>query len=921
MNPVPTVNIIMAYDSDVMRRFQESASFEIFAKEHSKNEEVTIFSNSPQSNFISLTHSIGMGSSSKGSQIEIEFVDPEGLFEEKMLGNSVEDLTAPENNIAGQALEKKLARIISIEAGMKEITKQRNKLLSQNNQSNILLNKGIDRLKRDNDSLADELVAVKEEAKKLEALLEEGAKTDIELLKLQIQAAKSQITRPVYITYGLGDNLLDWAPAQCFSRVVGVEYNFNGQGARTIKLIYQAVGIHPNLTAMGISPLGAKGIGTVTRGESEPMFNIRARQDKVTKFSYLASPIATFISAITGADTSHIDKAVGGFWRPSIHLAVKEAMTSYIARGTKTSEEGVIVLLPNLDELLKKFMLTQHAEALSSMSGWITKMGRAVARAEETISRKAIAWFAAMKGALEELGLQLSESRSYPDERTVLSPVGENVWQNIEECEETGKVFGWFQTRKFSAVCQCDNVTKTFQDKLNEVGKSLSKVIDAHNDDAPAFAPTIYVETDFNMLQIMKKHGLISAKAAESPVILWGDKYTIASFLEARILEEDVKKAGEDERQLTIDQQGVKALKQKLHLIDILKGLDGDYMKDVLDYAIPIPWIGAFGPAGLVGGEDDLFLPDDVNMAGGESFNKSLNQLKQSQPYKSSRMPVFSFGTKNPNVLDIAIDINSQYMSLINNSNPIVIPAQQLANAIIPKKYKSMTTAMFGKIKDLNLEDYDKEIYKKEWNTKKVKVPLKFKPLVDPFFDADWWNGDDIDNFDAWEEIFNNLGAEGYTNMQDDVTFTGEDTKQQFYVYLWGAFQALIQATVPKSDQQIAGKDSDKAAIVRQSKIAEGMAREAFVGSITTLPMFSLASQRRAVMRTCLLYCVEPRFTTAPSLADNTTWFTGLYMISGFKHMISGSQVTSEFLINRSPMRGGQLIRKSIKASAVGGSF
>ena len=123
MNPVPTVNIIMAYDSDVMRRFQESASFEIFAKEHSKNEEVTIFSNSPQSNFISLTHSIGMGSSSKGSQIEIEFVDPEGLFEEKMLGNSVEDLTAPENNIAGQALEKKLARIISIEAGMKEITK------------------------------------------------------------------------------------------------------------------------------------------------------------------------------------------------------------------------------------------------------------------------------------------------------------------------------------------------------------------------------------------------------------------------------------------------------------------------------------------------------------------------------------------------------------------------------------------------------------------------------------------------------------------------------------------------------------------------------------------------------------------------------------------------------------------------------
>ena len=133
---------------------------------------------------------------------------------------------------------------------------------------------------------------------------------------------------------------------------------------------------------------------------------------------------------------------------------------------------------------------------------------------------------------------------------------------------------------------------------------------------------------------------------------------------------------------------------------------------------------------------------------------QGMEDLKKSQPVKANRMPVFSFGTKNPNILDIDIDINTQYMDLINNSNPATIPAQQMATAIIPKQYRSMATTMFASIENLNVDDIDENILHKTGE----RIPKGFLPLVEPFFEAETFSDDDVDMGAEWEEIFENLG-------------------------------------------------------------------------------------------------------------------------------------------------------------------
>ena len=280
-------------------------------------------------------------------------------------------------------------------------------------------------------------------------------------------------------------------------------------------------------------------------------------------------------------------------------------------------------------------------------------------------------------------------------------------------------------------------------------------------------------------------------------------------------------------------------------------------------------------------------------------------------------MPVFSFGTKNPNVTGVAIDINNQYMSLINNSNPIFNPAQRLATVVIPEDFQEEATGMFEQIEEIkkNMEDYDKDIYNAE-STKGIKVPHAFKSLVDPFFSADTFSQDDLQNFEGWDEVFTRLSHavedSTYKDLMKNKTFgwNDEESKDKFYAFMWQAFEALMLNTYPKSDQIISGKTPTNASITANMQATARMANQALVGSITTIPMFSLSTTRRTLRRTCLLYCVEPKFITAPSLKTNTTWFTGMYRINGFKHRITNSSADSEFLVSRDSMSGGQLLRK-----------
>jgi len=188
--------------------------------------------------------------------------------------------------------------------------------------------------------------------------------------------SKNISRRPVYIAYGLGNNIKrDWCSPQCFGRVVKAEYSFNGTGARTLKLIFAGdATIGGVLTKLGTTALGDAGAKVVTMGKSYRLFNPESDNKLLELLEELQTEadnrgdVAADSSMVPGHEEHRhggprppLEKVVyppiaspeNSFWTPSFHMAFVMCMHSYIrAAVPKTFKDNVLVLLPNLDKYL-----------------------------------------------------------------------------------------------------------------------------------------------------------------------------------------------------------------------------------------------------------------------------------------------------------------------------------------------------------------------------------------------------------------------------------------------------------------------------------------------------------------------------------------------------------------------------------------
>ena len=109
----PAINIVMTYRPELMMAFQASQSFKEFEEEKKKLDVADkasgkkaytyIFNNAPASTFLKLTHAYNKND---GMFLEVEIVDPQGLFEEAMLDNSVEAMLPIEDNPLAARIKK-----------------------------------------------------------------------------------------------------------------------------------------------------------------------------------------------------------------------------------------------------------------------------------------------------------------------------------------------------------------------------------------------------------------------------------------------------------------------------------------------------------------------------------------------------------------------------------------------------------------------------------------------------------------------------------------------------------------------------------------------------------------------------------------------------------------------------------------------
>ena len=910
MQIAPTVNIVLSYEAEAMMSFKELGTFEAFAtyqeakdadslKELGENfvPNTYLFNNSPNSTFLSLNHQF----SKDDTKLEVEIIDPQGVFEKAMLDNTLQGQVSMRNDMVASRLQDLLEKKL-FQTSKKHRLKEERRILKNNSNPSL---SDISKLDASIATLQDSMEAVEDEIEDIQDLssYDKSAK-NAAALQHELNAQTSQMQRPIYVTYGIGNNFKDWAPVQCFGSIIKIEYSFTGTGARILKLKFNGKSMHPNLMkGFGVNPLGAAFTkGLKSTGTSYRIFNEEAAKAEAHAFirenkDFILIPGGS--GAVQHPMGDAIEKYLGDAMNPSFHLCVTSALTELIKQST--NYENVLVLMPNLDKWLAGYLeeCLDGCTWYSPFTFWYNDN-----EANEKLGIKMRGW----QEALEGIGMKLVE---VPDDSVYSAAVGSNTYEYLEECDAVEDLERWMNNRHFKVMVECDFGEQTFLEKITEVGKAIQEKIEDYNEDpiSVSFMNQISVETDFEMLQILRKHSLIPR--ATTPLVFWGDAKMRDSILYARLLESNkgaihaaklksAEQAGDDDLVDELQEKGVQDISSNdltnfvsvtlgdlVHPLDILDGFNVEYMNDVLDYVIPSEsWIGAFGP--MYQGDDgnSMALPNDTNIS------NSLGTMKGNQPKLAARLPVFSFGTTSPNITGIDIDINGQYVAAMNSAGPVGMPGQGSVQGIIPKGFEGQTTIMFRNMESLDLTDIVDGI------------PRGFKPLVKPFYDSDWYNNDNVQNFEEWGKVFNNLGSDAYKDM-GDKTFGGSEAEEDFYRFMWQAFQALYSKTTgaPLASKSNPSKNPGSKFITNSVAVTSKISGSALKGSITTLPMFSLSTDRRVMNRACLLYCIEPQFTTSKKDSaepeGNSTWYSGVYNMHGFTHVISSGGVSSKFQISR----------------------
>ena len=929
----PTVNVVMTYNPGKMMMFQQTGSLEAFRQ--LEDEDVQIFSNSPNSNFISLTHDFnydsGGGEEGNYPRVEIEFIDPKGLFDDR-LNFSQHTLLDPNEDLVAKALEKKKEELavfeLAAEANAQYIAKQEwdaftdemanasyygatpptnaegqtwNTLTKNWNNRNPDIQKGNDdwakweakqrkdeewwiktgnpvegfaellKNKTDGAWVQARINTLTKEVKELE---EYDGKKEVALIVKQIAAYNGTLNQSIWITYGVGDDLRDWCPPMCFKQVTMVEFSFDATKGRTMKLIYGGVGEeHPNLTTMGILPLGSLGLGAVFNGTSRRIFSEEAHEQLLLDYPDLANAALPSTGTYTAP----------AVWKPSLHKIITDTLKSFLQ--SSTNSRNIVVLFPNLDKLLASYY-KQNYEAVKSSNA-----ERKYRSDSQELSAEKVWNIEATREALEGLGFTMSCSRnSYKGrmgdsifnamERQIDDIV---VWNKVHDDMppvSPESVVHWLGDRDFRCELSTNGLFDTVKDKLTSVGDKLTNTIASTYGEAEPFTVGWFYETDYNVLRILEGYGLI--KDGTKPALIFGEQNIIRYVLEGRFFE-DSTPTDEDTFDYAANVRSI------LHDFDIEDGFHMNLMKELYEVEMPIPWLGPFGPTANENIEN--FLPGDTNLD-----STAYETIKKEQPNRFSRMPIFSFGTKNPNILNFNMDINKQYTKLLTTFNYISLPAFGVTTAILAPNTKDCQDAC-------NLLSQATEFQNVTFTgaVNADGVPMDFEDIATNFWEYKKGStGGTLLQSSDLDEVFAILAPE-YTL---DREFEG---KADFVFYLWNAFCSLTQGDVPRSSLNLRGVNPIKQMLSKHIGIADVLSREAYLGTIKTVPMFHLSTVRRAVAREAVVLGIEPKFfgTDLTSPPPTASWFSGIYILNGFKHTITKSGVYSEFAVAKPLSTGG----------------
>ena len=938
---VPTANVIIGFNREVMDRlFTTGATYKSLIQGLTKGgdlDDVLLFDNESNPNFLSFEHTLGIG---KGMKMTLVFIDPKGEFERRFMSDSIT------RNIAGFSYNTEAYNKFTYE---KQAIAQ-DKTLEQ---------------------FGEDVISGKasEEVKKSQMLYDNQFFSEI-----QKKMKKHYGEKEFFVAYGSGNNLDLWSgPHRTI--MTGADITVKGARKITLKLTPTARSVQLS-QRRGASnekvDLDLAGLTQRYSGISKPIeftkilangraydpldhlglenLAIAGIEGKIKDHALGKGNIETsyknrsdISDALDKIGLKMVSSELGQF---DFHSIIVDALRSYVQKAT--GNPNVIILLPNINVTCRQWI----NDSLTNSRGAMGKLLRAkdASGVEIFDSSSAVQEGSLIadivkyqynpelgtlgykenfiSNFLNSFGLELHQVYKAGANSSAASGLGAipsheiSLYQQYEKTTNADERFAqYFDVHDFYAIAQKAS-NKGIPNHMDVVNTIINK-INLNAKEEYQIKLGIFNETDIKLLDFWggniktlpthkfptfggykefntQKEAVIIGDQALIQKYLYGKidldskfkniqeyedaaslakenqnkyekqaayagtdtGYTFAKYLLAPALDADAssfniasleKKALE---QAEIHKAGIvgsiKAI--PLHPLDAIILTNKSYNKAVREIAFPpITGVGSFG--------DISDIPDTFGYSDKEFTDTEKDYIKK------QGIPIFKYNTTNPNILDMTFKFGGVYFAQLKSgfSKMVTRKASAVAEGILPIGTGSLPIRTVGAaVAYLRQKNFSLDADNRE----EIIAGLKGKVSI---------------------ELMKELEVQDPLTAANSVAALLEKKEQGDDDDLKGLIE--IDQLLPGNPQSV------------MTDMMENMYRQALQMSIKTLPLFHVSNIHH-ISSPCIVFAQDAGIKQSVQ-GERTllnSFFSGLYKVMGFKHIINTSTVSSEFsLVKNAP--------------------
>lgn len=775
-------NVFIGFGLDIIEKIMsDSYKYSNLVKDLEEDTDAgLLFSVENNPNFISFEHQLGLGVDAK-SQMILKFIDPNREFEKRFISSNIIDSIFNKNSMN---ILSDMAKFSSDKSGAPE-----------DEEYNLLASK---------------------------YLLEQVSKTS---------------RRHLYICYGFGDNLKNWAGPYAVTIATS---KIELEGSRVITLF-----LIPSNTILDKSVVS-------DAGGNPPETSNGGNRRQIIGYS---RPII-----FDGFESAQEYKLQGLPTEIDFHLLLIDTLKSFITKASQL--ENAIVLLPDINKICKSHIdsvIKKYDTSVKLRNGSGGIPGNQIATEFLSLLNPYENFYKNLKivdEVFKTFGLELAATQG--DTTTIPTGADANQRQTFATNTNTNEAIkSYVNDNTYFIIASCE-FTK-YEDPLNY----LLKVIDNINccNDASQIIPEYAIENNLHILRFWKSelvkesftfrksYGAGEDQFSENEVNILADKELMTKYL---FCTEDSNPADTDPVKPLYfkDRNTLASPKYKSKMQRILQRSDEDFF-------------------------DIYQFPDDF------ALNNTSLGIENDDLDKISKLkfPIFKYNTQNPNITSLSFLNSEIYATTLNNSYKKYLTTLAQKSEQASTNINNLRRTKIKNQKDL--ATYIKSHFVLNYTTP-INSEYIFSLLEDQFKNT----------FGIGNEIL-----VGDIKRSDPTKPYSED---ELLIHIEALSLILRNPETQLLPELVIEQFTKKDAKAVLLDFLQQVSNLLFQVEIDTVPIFSINNLGH-IEKPCILLCKNSdiiqsmgKITSSPTLR---TLGTGKYKISRFRHIITGTECKSSFQI------------------------